>query len=148
MTLVFTYGTLKGMKLRFGSGSPLQATEFVGHALTKDLFNLIDGGFPIALESGDIKSFGRFDGHIIGEVYAIKRNVMESLDSYEGYPDYYTRREYTVNFLKGGSTKAWIYTGTGARESVNDPGRNYIMPDADKTLYWRYASEIPLDMVG
>lgn len=144
MTLCFVYGTLKGMKTRFGPGSDLQASEFVGHAVTHLPFCLIDGIYPIALHQDDIRAKPNLCGKILGEVYAVQPAAVAALDAYEGYPDLYTRSKIRVNLLKGGSMMAWIYTGTGARNMIGHPGRDYIVPNASGELYWHFDTEVPL----
>lgn len=144
MTLCFVYGTLKGMKTRFGLGSALQGSEFVGHAVTHLPFCLIDGIYPIALHQDDIKAKPNLCGKIFGEVYAVNAAAVDALDAYEGYPDLYTRSLIRVDLLKGGSVMAWIYTGTGARDMIGSPGRDYIIPNASGELYWHFDTEVPL----
>lgn len=144
MTLVFVYGTLKGLKTRFGHGSPFQESEFVGHATTVDDFNLVDGVYPIALLSDDVLSKHQFNGKILGEVYAVGPDCVAALDQYEDYPDLYTRHDTKVKLIKGGTVRAWIYTGRNARAMVGKQGRDYIVPNASGELYWHFDSEIPL----
>lgn len=144
MTLVFVYGTLKGMKRRFGSGSNLQDSEFLGHGITVDDFNLIDGIFPIAIHADNIKAKPEYNGKIFGEVYAVQSTAVTALDAYEGYPDLYTRAMYKVKLLKGGTVEAWIYTGRSINASIGHDNRVHIHPDHDKQLYWQFIDELPL----
>lgn len=144
MTLVFVYGTLKGMKNRFGTGSGLQKSEFVGHGLTKGLFNLADGPYPIAIPASHSKAKETHQGHITGEVYAVQPQAVTSLDAYESYPDLYDRQLYDVVLGNGATVKAWIYTGNQAADMIGGPGRQLVKPNDVKTLYWHFPLEVAL----
>lgn len=70
MTLLFTYGTLRG-------GHPYMGdAEFVGKAIAKN-FTLIDlGSFPAML--------AKEGAHVVGEVWNIDTDYVEILDRFEG----------------------------------------------------------------
>jgi gamma-glutamylcyclotransferase (GGCT)/AIG2-like uncharacterized protein YtfP len=94
--LVFVYGTLKQ---GYGNHIRLERSEFIGDDSTEDaVFDLrCWGGFPAVYKGGVTK--------VKGEVYRVDERTMQSLDSLEGFPDFYNREK--VNLESG--IEAWIY---------------------------------------
>uniref|UniRef100_A0AC35TLM9 Gamma-glutamylcyclotransferase family protein n=1 Tax=Rhabditophanes sp. KR3021 TaxID=114890 RepID=A0AC35TLM9_9BILA len=106
---IFVYGTLKRnepnnhMLLDAANGNSL----FRGSALTDDKFLMVIGSkynIPFCL---DIQEKG--SSQIIGEVYEIDENMLDSLDVFEGFPKFYDRKEITVNTSDNRTINAWIY---------------------------------------
>lgn len=92
--LVFVYGTLKK---GFGNNRLLKDSEFVGTFRTPPDFHMVSlGGFPGVIDKGSTP--------ISGEVYKVTKPVMDRLDSLEGYPSFYTRKQIPTEF-----GAAWVY---------------------------------------
>lgn len=114
---VFVYGTLKkGNNIR--GLDTLGNAEFVAVAKTKDarytLWNL--GAFPAVQPRGD--------NHIQGEVWEVNQDMMDLLDSIEGYPEFYNRMQIDTT-----SGRAWIYYidnpqeyGAEVYDGLGEPG--------------------------
>jgi len=99
---IFVYGSLKQ---GFPAHSFLEGVEFLGIAIL-DEYAL----YPICSWPG-IKSR---KGHIvIGEVFRIPLGFLEALDSYEGYPDLFDRKEIQVEVVEGGKLTCYVYTYNG-----------------------------------
>lgn len=125
-TLVFVYGTLKGM----------QHGTLLSNGITKDKYVLYDGGFPICLKT---KGFPyRQYGSVKGELYRIDQEVLSFLDNYEGHPDFFKRELVNVipepYTLGQNLTKAWMYFGNEARQLTSS--RASVTPE-DGVLCWR-----------
>lgn len=145
--LVFVYGTLKGMKHRFGPGSDLQESKYLGQGVTEPVFNVVDGPYPIAVLEREKEFKEALRGGILGEVYEVTDKAVDALDRYEGYPDLYQRLDVDVNMLDGGVHKAWIYIGNQALRSIGRGWNEYISPDVTGSLYWPYEYEHPVQAV-
>jgi len=96
MNKVFVYGSLL-----FGLGNHglLRNSRLLGEDETKDLvYTMYDlGNFPgVVLEGKD---------RIYGEVYEVDDLVFHNLDTLEGYPNFYSRKE--VDLVHNGT--AWMY---------------------------------------
>jgi gamma-glutamylcyclotransferase (GGCT)/AIG2-like uncharacterized protein YtfP len=95
--LVFVYGSLKrGNRL---SMDRINGAEFVGKAMTtKPIYNMTDlGAFPAV--------YPDLQGYIInGEVFKVTSEVLKTLDTIEGYPDFYTRTLISTSL-----GMAWMY---------------------------------------
>jgi len=96
-TLVFVYGTLKrGNRLSLDS---VDGAEFVGKASTiNPEYNMVDfGAFPAVYS--DLQGC-----KIKGEVFKVTTEVFKTLDTIEGYPDFYSRE-----LIETTMGKAWMY---------------------------------------
>lgn len=96
MEKVFVYGTLKK---HHPNHRLLQAGSavFLGPHVTAPVFKMVScGGYPGVLEGGSTT--------IHGEVYEVDEITMSRLDSLEGYPTYYNRKQIDTSH-----GKAWIY---------------------------------------
>lgn len=98
---VFVYGTLKSghgnnrAYLEGNSGARLLGRCFIyGNYGLRDL-----GFFPCAVETTD-----GVDRHIVGEVYLVDTNTLDSLDCLEGHPDWYERKQVETPWKR-----AWCY---------------------------------------
>lgn len=127
MTRVFVYGTLKrGGKIR-GLDSlnwtrNQESATFIGAATTKEsAFSLYDlGPFPAASLRGEHK--------IAGEVWEVNDEMFATLDSIEGYPDFYSRT--VIDTTQG---KAWMYYLPNAEQEYSDWN---ITPEQGDTVSW------------
>lgn len=85
---LFVYGTLqKG----WGNNVLLSGAKFMGDAVTKKSYCLLDVGCPIASNS---ELFEKLP--ITGQVFEINEKHLERCDRLEGHPDWYIRREVSV----------------------------------------------------
>lgn len=128
-SMVFVYGTLKGM----------HQGKFIDHGMTDELFHLWDGAFPVVCPAQENDDNA---GVLLGELYAVSPEEMAGLDSYEGYPSLYGREKYQINLSKGGSTEAWIYTGNQIKSHLqpDNPRRPIMRPSPSGILVWPYAA--------
>lgn len=118
---VFVYGTLKrGNRIRgldsFGNA------EFVGSAITTEsVYSLYDlGAFPAVTLGGNNK--------IQGEVWQVDDKTMTTLDSIEGYPDFYNRAKVATT-----EGTAWIYYIADISEYE---GAEQIIAGPEQTVSW------------
>jgi len=88
---VSVYGTLKK---GFRANSMMDNMNFIGESVEQlnfEMFNL--GSFPALFESEE-------KHNITIETYELKDNdktTLQRLDNYEGYPNFYDRKEITLN---------------------------------------------------
>lgn len=100
MHRVFVYGTLRAGER---NASWLGDAEHESAASTAPCFTLLDtGSYPAALD------YGRTP--ITGDIYRVDPATLARLDTLEGYPVFYTRRE--INTSAG---PAWIYLWAATR---------------------------------
>ena len=94
---VFVYGTLKSGNTTRGLNMFPDA-EKVGNAVTSDsAYSLYDlGSFPAVGLKGNNK--------ISGEVWEVDDETFAMLDSIEGYPNFYNRKQ-----IQTSQGKAWVY---------------------------------------
>jgi gamma-glutamylaminecyclotransferase len=96
---IFVYGTLmKG----FGNNRLLEHSEFVGKAITKNKYTMRERGIPFVNEHKETSK-------IYGEVYNVDKPTLRALDSLEGHPRWYYRKEIDLELEDGESIKAEIY---------------------------------------
>ena len=106
--LVFTYGTLK-------RGEPNHdvlttetngRAEFVGSAVTTESYPLVVASrynIPFLLDRPGL-------GHRVeGELYWVDTRMLAALDDLESHPDFYVRREESVEKTGGEILRPWIY---------------------------------------
>lgn len=95
--MVAAYGTLRVDQGNY-NWALKNKSDYLGQDRIKD-FDLIAGtGFPYAVENNDS------EGNILLDVFMVDANVMKSLDSLEGYPSFYNRKQVSTKF-----GKAWVY---------------------------------------
>lgn len=91
---LFTYGSLMtGMK----NHSKISHLRFIENGITQNKFymaSLTCSSYPIISE--EKINFQQQLSQIKGEIYEIDERTLESLDDFEGHPDYYTRKLITV----------------------------------------------------
>lgn len=140
---VFVYGTLKNMheKNRWTHGGDGQFPRLVGEARTIPDFVLFDGGYPLAVlkDATEVLKMQKAFGKIKGQVFEVTEDQMVGLDSYEGYPDLYTRTEIPVE-VSGleDSVTAWIYVGNQAKQQIDH--RAVMIPGPEGTVEWMATS--------
>jgi gamma-glutamylcyclotransferase (GGCT)/AIG2-like uncharacterized protein YtfP len=59
-----------------------------------------------------------------GVMWEITDECLASLDRFEGYPDYYDRREVEITH-RGNTITAWVYVMTG-RPELSPPSDDYL----------------------
>jgi gamma-glutamylcyclotransferase (GGCT)/AIG2-like uncharacterized protein YtfP len=96
--LLFTYGTLRS---GYYNNVYLNNANYLGKAITKDLFKMYANGIPFVIDEPYSK--------IVGDLYEIKdRFDIESIDLLEGHPDNYYREEIPVIY-NNTEIIAWMY---------------------------------------
>lgn len=113
MEYLFVYGTLKK---GFGNHDLLESANFIGEGFTESKYKMLSlGGFP-----------GVVDGtkEIWGELYQVEN--LNSIDTLEGYPNFYGRERTTIyipftdRWKKVKLTEAWIYKLMDARYAYEE----------------------------
>jgi gamma-glutamylcyclotransferase (GGCT)/AIG2-like uncharacterized protein YtfP len=94
---VFVYGTLKRGR---GNNRFLEDAELLGRCIITGKHTLVDlGYYPGLVENKNGETHS-----VVGEVYRINRETLDTLDMLEGHPDYYSRAKVQTPW-KG----AWCY---------------------------------------
>jgi len=90
---VFVYGTLK--RGYNNHKHYLKDAILLGKAVTKDNWTMVgeDMPYPYVLEQND-----ELGSNVVGEVYAVSSKELKSLDSLEGYPTHYTKKQIIVTY--------------------------------------------------
>ena len=83
---IFVYGTLRR---HYNNNILLRDSEFLGYAKTEPKYSLAVSVIPYLIKGED---------SVIGEVYEVDDDVLKDLDSLEGHPTVYTRKELKVFF--------------------------------------------------
>jgi len=99
---LFVYGSLKK---GYWNHRLLQDAIFVGEAVTKKHYTLVNSGFPKAV-TVDI---GRKKAPVAGEVFEIDEKHLRYCDGLEGHPDFYTRATIQVVLDSGDVVDTYIY---------------------------------------
>ena len=106
MINIFVYGSLKR---GFRNHHFLATSRFIGIGTTGRDFDLLDlGYFPAAIRPGEFA--------IKGELFAIDRRTLNTLDFLEGNGVFYQRERHPIIVQEAGQVNAWIYLlidGTG-----------------------------------
>lgn len=125
-TRVFVYGTLKSDQR---SNSLLRDSKILSKGISKSTFRVFSKGFPMAV----------FDpsGHpLAGEVYEVSSEVLKDLDFYEGYPDFYDRKEIDVD-TPSGLVQAFMYfLGSRYLEDLQSSSARLLEPN-NGILEWK-----------
>ena len=67
----------------------------------------------------------QYNGHIApGVLWQISNECLQSLDAFEGFPDYYLRKFVTVTTENGGTIEALMYYMTEGAQ-LTDPSNGY-----------------------
>lgn len=111
---VFVYGTLKK---GFGNHRVLGKSRFIGEALTNEKFIMYDGPFPWV---STMSNQEEYLGYVWGELYEVtSNNILQDLDSLEGVPYMYVRKEVDVTVLNGSVFPAIMYVASeGSNENL------------------------------
>jgi gamma-glutamylaminecyclotransferase len=99
MIHVFVYGSLKR---GFRNYHFLATSRFIGTGTTSCDFDLLDlGYFPAAIRPGEFA--------IRGELFAVDRRTLKTLDFLESNGSFYQREQHPVIAEGTGLVSAWIY---------------------------------------
>ena len=98
---VFVYGTLMNGEVNHYY---LQNSTFIGHAVLKgyDMYNV--GAYPAIISGNNL---------IIGEIYQVPIEDMDSIDMLEGEGTLYLKKCETITDVEGKSTFALVYVYMG-----------------------------------
>ena len=110
---VFTYGTL--MRGHYNH-SYLKEAQLICKGETKsafNLFNYIQGGFPVLTLTGQFKELlgdnpSKYQGHVEGELYFVDTKTIRSLDHLEGNGSMYQRLWLPITFCETPSSPALV----------------------------------------
>jgi gamma-glutamylaminecyclotransferase len=101
LSTVAVYGTLKSNK--HNHARYLSGCYALGKGRTLDNYPLVINGLPYLLDR-------KGDGHRVSvEVYRVDEDTLDALDGLEGHPDWYQRKQVTVQLDTGGTVSAWVY---------------------------------------
>jgi gamma-glutamylcyclotransferase (GGCT)/AIG2-like uncharacterized protein YtfP len=99
MINVFVYSSLKR---GFRNHHFLATSRFIGTGTTRRDFDLLDlGYFPAAIRPGEFA--------IRGELFAVERHTLNTLDFLENNGSFYQRERHPVIIDGAGLVSAWIY---------------------------------------
>jgi gamma-glutamylcyclotransferase (GGCT)/AIG2-like uncharacterized protein YtfP len=99
-TTVAVYGTLKK---GFNNHRLLAHSKFIGDGLTSVAYPMIQSGIPFLIdEAGKGK-------RVSVQVYRVTAAELKALDRLEGHPNWYVRKQKSVQLTGGGTVTAWIY---------------------------------------
>lgn len=112
---VAVYGTLKS---GHGNHRLLENSYCLGDAYTAAAYPLVIDGLPYVIDRVGVGKRVRV------EVYRVTEATLARLDSLEGHPDWYQRKEIQVQLVKGGTVTAWVYMIPDSRSGthMNDTG--------------------------
>jgi gamma-glutamylcyclotransferase (GGCT)/AIG2-like uncharacterized protein YtfP/predicted glutamine amidotransferase len=107
---VAVYGTLKR---GHGNHRLLESSYCLGEGNTSDSYPLVIDNLPYVI---DRKGHGK---RVQVEVYRVDANTLARLDSLEGHPDWYQRKQIQVHLHKGGTITAWVYMIPDAKSQTH-----------------------------
>src|SRR5690606_10963772 len=96
---IAVYGTLRR---GYSNNGLTSGSELIGKGITVDSHSMYASGIPYVMEKGG-------DSRITVEVYEVPENQVPRIDSLEGHPDWYQRRETPVELENGEVIDAWLY---------------------------------------
>jgi gamma-glutamylcyclotransferase (GGCT)/AIG2-like uncharacterized protein YtfP len=109
---VAVYGTLKR---GYGNNVLLEKSTFVGKGKTTEKYPLVirTSGLPFML-------YKKNQGYNVEvELYLVNKDTLRKLDMLEGHPDWYRRREVSVNIDElDAPISAWIYFGPNEYDNL------------------------------
>jgi gamma-glutamylaminecyclotransferase len=133
MIKVFVYGTLKA---GYGNNRLLdnESSDLIGKAvLLTPAILACNGSFPYLSLIGTSSR----KGWVLGEVYQVSEEVMRTLDSLEGYPDFYNRSEMDCLIIEDAPkiVKCWVYhVDLSSDAYVTQPGLSWVEPDETTSI--------------
>ena len=109
---IFVYGTL-----RSGGGNSrlLRESELVSIAKTDGKYALYVEGIPYAVKKEEVS-------RIIGEVWSVNSDTLQSIDLLEGHPNWYVRELINVILTDANMLRAWIYFNPSPRGRLVESG--------------------------
>ncbi len=129
-TAVFVYGTLK----RKENAADLLCNSVFGGYYKLSGYKLIDlGSYPGIIESEK--------GTVLGEVYYVDKQTLESLDRYESNGSLYNRETLTVSGELG-RTVAEVYVYADKEINAEFCGEYWNLKDSDYVWYAAYGSNL------
>lgn len=109
---VAVYGTLKK---GYGNNMLLEDSTFVGSGKTTEKFPLVirTSGLPFLL-------YKKNEGYNVEvELYLVNKETLRRLDMLEGHPEWYRRREISVNINELDTPiTAWVYFGPNQYDNL------------------------------
>lgn len=128
---VFVYGSLKSGRGNWGA---LSAAQMIGRCVIEGRYKLLDlGHYPGLICTPSDEQVRK----IVGEVYLVDKDTLDTLDMIEGHPDYYCRHKVTTPWKN-----AWAYflpiAYDGQRPEVSaTEGHQIWRPTDDEVAYVR-----------
>lgn len=110
---IFVYGTLMS---GFGNNRLLSGSKFIGNAITKEKYTMRSRGIPFVNEN-------KPTSNIHGEVYKVDKPTLSQLDSLEGHPNWYYRKEIDLEMEDGSEIVAEIYFNDDKSCSIVESGK-------------------------
>ena len=112
---VAVYGTLKK---GHGNHRLLKDSYCLGEGFTSEPYPLVVDGLPYVI---DRAGKGK---RVCVEIYRVHLDTLARLDSLEGHPDWYQRKQIQVQLYKGGTVSAWVYMipDDKSQTHMNDTG--------------------------
>ena len=129
---VAVYGTLKQ---GFGNSHLLKTSKFVEAGRTKSRYPLVVDGLPYLFEEE-----GRGQ-QVRVEVYDVSHRVLARLDSLEGHPAFYERKQIDIELDDWSETKAWVYFARNASCTSEDGHHHAEYFGAKVSRYWEKPTE-------
>lgn len=99
MLKMFVYGTLKR---GHGNNRLMMNSKFIGEATTSEKFALYRSGIPYVSSLEQLHQ-------VHGELYEVPEEEVPRIDSLEGHPNWYERRQTEVVDKEGNTHTAWLY---------------------------------------
>jgi gamma-glutamylaminecyclotransferase len=119
MQKVFVYGTLM---TGFENHIYMSKSRLLGKAMTMKKFYMTARFIPFVSDVENEKS-----NYIIGEVYEVDSQSLNSIDRLEGHPDFYKRKEIDVRLDDGSTMKCWMYFSEGDEGHTEVESGNYYL---------------------
>lgn len=112
---VAVYGTLKK---GHGNHRLLTNSYCLGEGFTSEPYPLVIDGLPYVI---DRAGKGK---RVCVEIYRVDSATLARLDSLEGHPEWYQRKQIQVQLYKGGTVSAWVYMipDSKSQTHMNDTG--------------------------
>lgn len=121
---VFVYGSLKQGR---GNHRLLEKSKFLGRCYIEGPHVMVSlGGYP-----GLVREESLASRKIVGEVYQINEETLQSLDWLEGHPRYYERKKVETPFKN-----AWVYYLPPAYLTQKYPDAGPIWQSSEEERAW------------